>query len=127
MTFEDDNSRTVPSAKKKKMKEERKRKREHEAKQKQIADEEYDHELREHRYKSLMHLLDQSKFYANFIMKKIDDSVEQKLEGGKVRRGRKTANPNKNLKDSPQKNKKAANSKKPDLREYVSVDVRQRY
>ncbi|XP_033224714.1 lymphoid-specific helicase-like [Belonocnema kinseyi] len=103
---------------------ERKRKREEEVALKQIADQEYDRELQEHRYKSLMHLLDQSQFYSNFIMKKIDDTADPKLEGAK-KSGRPKANGN--LLVSQQKSKKgAAKTKKEDLREYVSDDLKKK-
>lgn len=58
---------------------ERKRKLQEKAKNKQLAEEKYNLEVQEQQYKRLMHLLTRSKFYASYIVNKIDNSLEKDI------------------------------------------------
>ena len=122
-TLTNDDSQVLPAKDKK---EERKRKREWETLQKQLADEEYEREAQEQRYKSLMHLLDQSQFYSNYIMKKIDDSAEKNKENADLKRKGSTKT-KKGAKVKTTLGKIEKNNgtvKKQDLKHFVSDDVR---
>ncbi|XP_071876170.1 lymphoid-specific helicase isoform X2 [Bombus fervidus] len=57
----------------------KKRKRQEKAENKQLAEEEYNQQIQEQQYKRLMHLLSRSKFYASFIVSKIDKSLEKNV------------------------------------------------
>lgn len=58
---------------------ERKRKLQEKAKNRQLAEEKYNLEVQEQQYKRLMHLLSRSKFYASYIVNKIDNSLEKDI------------------------------------------------
>lgn len=52
-----------------------------ELERKQLAEEEYNHEIHEQRYKRLMHLLNKSKFYSSFLVNKIEKGKDVKKKG----------------------------------------------
>lgn len=98
---------------------ERKRKREEEAEQKRIRDEEYYEKLHEQRYKRLMHLLDKSQFYADFLMKKISQPPPQKL---RIINDENKA-PTPVDENKPPQRKREVNSQKYDIRRYISPKI----
>ncbi|XP_060815340.1 lymphoid-specific helicase-like isoform X2 [Bombus pascuorum] len=57
----------------------KKRKRQEKVENKQLDEEEYNQQIQEQQYKRLMHLLSRSKFYASFIVSKIDKSLEKNV------------------------------------------------
>ncbi|XP_017755570.1 PREDICTED: lymphoid-specific helicase-like [Eufriesea mexicana] len=59
---------------------EKKRKRKEKAESKRLADEKYNHIVQEQQYKRLMHLLNRSKFYASYIVNKINNSLVKDAE-----------------------------------------------
>ncbi|CAK9807023.1 Lymphoid-specific helicase [Anthophora quadrimaculata] len=56
---------------------EKKRRRQEEIDNKRLAEEKYNHEIQELQYKRLMHLLNRSKFYASYIVNKIEGNMER--------------------------------------------------
>ncbi|CAK9833094.1 Lymphoid-specific helicase [Anthophora retusa] len=56
---------------------EKKRRRQEEIDNKRLAEEKYNHEIQELQYKRLMHLLSRSKFYASYIVNKIEGNMEK--------------------------------------------------
>lgn len=56
------------------------------SKTKRMMEEEFNYERDERRYKQLMHLLNKSKFYANYLLDKVDKSVKkEKAKKSRVR------------------------------------------
>lgn len=53
---------------------------------KQLAEEEYQRELHEQRYKRLMHLLNQSKFYSNYLKNKLNKPKSKAVSSKKRKR-----------------------------------------
>ncbi|KAL2715483.1 lymphoid-specific helicase-like [Vespula squamosa] len=101
---------------------ERKRRRDEvNVEEKSIAQEEYNKILHEQRYKRLMHLLNQSQFYANYLMKKITPSEEIKDKRDE-RKGISTTNEN----IPPQKKGKKKNTQEYDIRQYISPKMEKR-
>lgn len=87
---------------------------------KQLAEEEYNRELLEQQYKRLMHLLNRSKFYASYIVEKINNNSEKEPSKTTKRGSKKIAFGDENIPPS-EKMKKNANST--DIRNYISKDV----
>ncbi|CAK9801025.1 Lymphocyte-specific helicase [Anthophora plagiata] len=54
-----------------------KKRRRQEIDNKRLAEEKYNHEIQELQYKRLMHLLNRSKFYASYIVNKIEGNMEK--------------------------------------------------
>ncbi|KAK2586082.1 hypothetical protein KPH14_008370 [Odynerus spinipes] len=106
-------------------KKERKRRRptEEELEQKRIEQEEYDRQLHEQRYKRLMHLLNRSQFYADFLMKKISQPLPQKTKA--KGNGKKVAFVvDENV--PPVKKGKKKNVQEYDIRQYISPKTEKR-
>ncbi|KAI4497049.1 hypothetical protein M0802_007795 [Mischocyttarus mexicanus] len=101
----------------------RKRKRNEEnpeeLERKRLAREKYDKELHEQRYKRLMHLLSQSKFYADYLGSKISPiSLEGMIDNNNVEEEVSVTKEN----TPPQKKKKKNNKKASyDIRQYVTT------
>lgn len=89
----------------------------------------YDRELQEQRYKSLMHLVNQSKFFSNVIIDKYNESPEKKkptapmMTRKKRNRGRPRDSQENDESLSPSKKRKMVEDKKV-LREIVNNKVR---
>lgn len=98
------------------LKQEKKRKRqdEEEIEQKRIAQEKYDKELHEQRYKRLMHLLNRSQFYANFLTKKISQASSEEI---KANSDEEKVTSDENI--SPWKKGKKKNVGGYDIRQYI--------
>lgn len=100
----------------------KKRKRSSSQNELQNKEEEYDNELREQRYKMLMHLLNKSKFYSSYLINKFEDDKNK----NKKKRGRKKCNSPINDENVPpkRKNKKMTkNEEKSKMQEYISTEV----
>lgn len=96
---------------------ERKRKLQEKAKNKQLAEEKYNLEVQEQQYKRLMHLLTRSKFYASYIVNKIDNSLEKDIN--KTNKAIKKINSIDENKLPQEKEKK----KNRNLKKYISKNV----
>lgn len=96
---------------------ERKRKLQEKAKNKQLAEEKYNLEVQEQQYKRLMHLLTRSKFYASYIVNKIDNSLEKDIN--KTNKAIKKIN-SKDENKLPQEKEKKKNR---NLKKYISKNV----
>lgn len=102
----------------------KKRKRQEKAENKQLAEEEYNQQIQEQQYKRLMHLLNRSKFYASFIVSKIDKSLEKdasKSNKSTKRDGKKIQYANENIAPHDKGKKRNNNTQK-----YISKDVNKR-
>jgi len=87
---------------------------ESELEKKQLEEEEYNREIHEQRYKRLMHLLNKSQFYSEFLVNKIEKRKNVK------KRGKSTIN-NENI--PPNKKTKRANLEKYNIQEYIAPEV----
>lgn len=99
----------------------KKRKRQEKAENKQLAEEEYNQQIQEQQYKRLMHLLSKSKFYASFIVSKIDKSLEKnasKPNKSTKKNGKKIEYANENIAPHDKGKKRNNNTQK-----YISKDV----
>lgn len=96
----------------------RKRLRESEFESKQLAEEEYNREIHEQRYKRLMHLLNKSQFYSSFLVNKI--GKQRNIKKG----GRAPVN-NENIPPSNKRKsiRKQTDSKKYNVQEYIFPEV----
>lgn len=106
------------------MEEENKRKSNDEAdlsKNKQMMEKEFNHERDERIYKQLMHLLNKSKFYANYLLEKVDKSVEkEKAKKSRVR----VANDNNDENVPPAKKiRNKSNVNRYNIQKYLPEDV----
>lgn len=102
----------------------KKRKRQEKAENKQLAEEEYNQQIQEQQYKRLMHLLSKSKFYASFIVSKIDKSLEKnasKLNKSTKKNGKKIEYANENIAPHDKGKKRNNNTQK-----YISKDVQKK-
>lgn len=97
---------------------ERKRKLQEKAKNRQLAEEKYNLEVQEQQYKRLMHLLSRSKFYASYIVNKIDNSLEKNINKANkaIKRDIKKVN---SIDENQEKEKK----KNRNLEKYISKNV----
>ncbi|XP_078039449.1 lymphoid-specific helicase [Augochlora pura] len=82
-----------------------------------LAEEQYHQEMQEIQYKRLMHLLNRSKFFSNYIVNKIDDNIKQK-DKIKVKNGHTKKVEN----ISPDKKKK----RNQDIRRHIDTDVQEK-
>lgn len=105
-------------------KEKKRRRDEVNVEEKNIEKEEYDKILHEQRYKRLMHLLNQSQFYADYLMKKITSTS---LEEIKDKKGERSEISNTNENKPPQKKGKKKNTQEYDIRQYISPKVNHIY
>ncbi|KAG6803940.1 lymphoid-specific helicase [Apis mellifera caucasica] len=99
---------------------ERKRKLQEKAKNRQLAEEKYNLEVQEQQYKRLMHLLTRSKFYASYIVNKIDNSLEKDIN--KTNKAIKKIN-SKDENKLPQEKEKKKNR---NLKKYISKNVQEK-
>lgn len=90
-----------------------------ELEQRQLAEEEYNNEVSEQRYKQLMHLLNKSKFYSSYLRGKIESKKEQ---GTKKKNKRPPVN-DENVPPTKKKKRKEEAVKEHDLQEYASTEV----
>lgn len=104
-------------------KEKKRRRDEVNVEEKNIEKEEYDKILHEQRYKRLMHLLNQSQFYADYLMKKITSTSLEEL---KDKKDEKSGISNTNENKPPKKGKKK-NTQEYDIRQYISPKVNHIY
>ncbi|XP_076661039.1 lymphocyte-specific helicase [Halictus rubicundus] len=96
----------------------RKRKRnEAQYQAKLIAEEQYIHEMQEQQYKRLMHLLNKSKFFSNYIFNKIDGTMKQENMKSITINTKKVDNRDES---TPLEEKK---KKSQDIRNHISTDV----
>lgn len=91
-----------------------------ELEQRQLAEEEYNNEVSEQRYKQLMHLLNKSKFYSNYLREKIESKKEQ---GTKKKNKRPPVNDENVPPTKKKKRKEEADVQKHNEQEYVSTEV----
>lgn len=85
---------------------------------KRKQEEEYNNEVREQRYKGLMHLLHKSKFYSSYLMNKIEDDKDKTKKRGRRKRKHSPVN-NENV--PPAKKNKGV--EKYNIQEYISTEV----
>ncbi|XP_046824794.1 lymphoid-specific helicase-like [Vespa crabro] len=104
-------------------KEKKRRRDEINIEEKRIAQEEYNKILHEQRYKRLMHLLNQSQFYANYLMKKITPTSSQEIKNKKDERNG-ILNINENI--PPQKKGRKKNTQEYDIKQYFSPKMEKR-
>ncbi|KZC14635.1 Lymphocyte-specific helicase [Dufourea novaeangliae] len=86
-----------------------------------LAEKQYNDELQEQQYKRLMHLLNKSKFFSSYIMKKINSNMEKK-DDNEVKAGRLKKNDNGDENTQPKEKKK----KSENIRNYISKDVQKK-
>ena len=87
-------------------------------------DEEYNRELQEQQYKRLMHLLNRSKFYASYIVNKINSNSEKDTDKGSKKGVKKGNATDENTPPKTKGKKKAPQNN--DMRNYISDDVRKK-
>ncbi|XP_033331654.1 lymphoid-specific helicase [Megalopta genalis] len=88
---------------------------------KTLEEEQYHQEMQEKQYKRLMHLLNRSKFFSNYIVNKIDDNIKQK-DKNKVKNGYTKKADNRDENTLSDKKKK----KNQDIRKHIDTDVREK-
>lgn len=92
-----------------------------------FAEEEHKKEVDEQRYKRLLHLLNQSKFYSSYILEKIEKSTEKRKisqRTNKATSNKENETPsNKENKAPNKRERKKVNLEKYDIGKYVSADV----
>ncbi|XP_076670162.1 lymphoid-specific helicase [Andrena cerasifolii] len=105
----------------------KKRKRQYdlesENKQKE-KDEAYNRELQEQQYKRLMHLLNRSKFYASYIVNKINSNAEKDTSKGSKKGVKKSIATDENT--PPQDTGKKKVPKNYDIQDYITDDLRKK-
>lgn len=87
---------------------------------KRKQEEEYNNEVREQRYKRLMHLLHKSKFYSSYLINKIEDDKNKKIKVGKKRKHSPVNN--ENIPPTKKTSKKVVEETY-DIQEYISTEV----
>ncbi|XP_076243946.1 lymphocyte-specific helicase [Calliopsis andreniformis] len=103
---------------------ERKRKRQHRLETKRLMEEEYNRELQEKQYKRLMHLLNRSKFYASYIVDKINGKEEKDSRKISKSSVKKTTVTDENI--PPQEKRKKRVGQNYDIRDYIPTNVQQK-
>ncbi|XP_034175461.1 lymphoid-specific helicase isoform X1 [Osmia lignaria lignaria] len=88
---------------------------------KQLAEEDYNRELVEQQYKRLMHLLNRSKFYASYIVEKINNNSEKEPSKTTKKGPKRIASGDENIPPSENMRK---NTNSTDIRNYISKDVK---
>ncbi|XP_003700306.1 lymphoid-specific helicase [Megachile rotundata] len=102
----------------------RRRQAEEQIESKRSAEEEYNRELLEQQYKRLMHLLNRSKFYASYIVEKINNnSKEDTHKKINKKSSKRMESTDENM--SPQE-KMLKKSHSHDIRNYISKDVQKK-
>ncbi|XP_043473066.1 lymphocyte-specific helicase-like [Leptopilina heterotoma] len=110
---------------------ERKQQRQLDSEEKHRSIDTYDKQLQEKRYKSLMHLVNQSKFFSNIIMDKYNESPEKKSTTStntrkrRSRRGKLNDSQENDESLSPSKKRKMTENKKV-LREIVNNKIKKK-
>ncbi|XP_076166383.1 lymphocyte-specific helicase isoform X3 [Ptiloglossa arizonensis] len=98
----------------------RKRKNNSEAESKRLAEEEYNRELHEQQYKQLMHLLNRSKFYASYILDKINSNSENNINEVNKKRVKKIDSTNENTPPQEKEKKKNHDIRNEDVQKKIN-------
>ncbi|XP_020297890.1 lymphocyte-specific helicase-like isoform X2 [Pseudomyrmex gracilis] len=85
---------------------------------KQLVEEQYQKELHERRYKLLMHLLNQSKFFSSYLLKKVESDMTTKKKGVSSSVNDENIPPNK-------KRLRRADQEKYNMQDYISTEMRE--
>ncbi|XP_015597060.1 lymphoid-specific helicase [Cephus cinctus] len=116
--------KSIPMAEQKQKKKRQKVVDQLELENKRIGEKEYEDGLTEQRYKCLMHLLDRSQFYSNYLIKKFDES--QPFVTSKKGKKHLPTVPDENT--APQKKSKTVkkNSQKYDIEKHIINDIKKK-